>query len=365
MAHSSKTSALLQLIRFDKPIGTLLLLWPTLWALWLAAQGVPDVDLLVIFVVGTFLTRSAGCIVNDLADRNLDGAVARTSARPLVTGAVTVREALILFVALMLLAFMLVLLTNTLTIALSIVAVLLASSYPFMKRYTHLPQLVLGAAFSWGIPMAFAAQRGTLPPALWLVYLGNLLWTVAYDTAYAMVDREDDLRIGIKSTRHPVRSVRSPDHRPAATGLLAVPVPGGAGIRAGLILQRRPGGSRRAVRLSAVPDPRTPARRLLQGLPAQQLGRHGDIRRCGAQLSGRKCLSRPWSMPGKQRLSPPNFSPAWSRFQRRSGTVSPGLTIRSCATSSCTDWKKPHAPPRKPVGSPAICCCGTAVSWPR
>ncbi len=200
MAHSLNTGALLQLIRFDRPIGTLLLLWPTLWALWLAAQGVPDYKLLAIFVAGTFLTRSAGCIVNDLADRNLDGAVARTSARPLVTGAVTVREALALFVALLLLAFILVLFTNALTIELSIVAVALASSYPFMKRYTHLPQLVLGAAFSWGIPMAFAAQRGTLPPALWLVYLGNLLWTVAYDTAYAMVDREDDLRIGIKST---------------------------------------------------------------------------------------------------------------------------------------------------------------------
>ena len=200
MAHSSKTSALLQLIRFDKPIGTLLLVWPTLWALWLAAQGVPDVTLLVIFVLGTFLTRSAGCIVNDLADRKLDGAVARTNARPLVTGAVTVREALVLFVALLLLAFILVLFTNALTIELSIVAVMLASSYPFMKRYTHLPQLVLGAAFSWGIPMAFAAQRGILPPALWLLYLGNLLWTMAYDTAYAMVDREDDLKAGIKSS---------------------------------------------------------------------------------------------------------------------------------------------------------------------
>jgi 4-hydroxybenzoate polyprenyltransferase len=200
MAHSLNTGALLQLIRFDRPIGTLLLLWPTLWALWLAAQGVPDYSLLAIFVAGTFLTRSAGCIVNDLADRNLDGAVARTSARPLVTGAVTVREALALLVALLLLAFILVLFTNALTIELSLVAVLLASSYPFMKRYTHLPQLVLGAAFSWGIPMAFAAQRGILPPALWLLYLGNLLWTVAYDTAYAMVDREDDLRIGIRST---------------------------------------------------------------------------------------------------------------------------------------------------------------------
>ena len=200
MAHSAKTSALLQLIRFDRPIGTLLLLWPTLWALWLAAEGVPAADLLVIFILGTFLTRSAGCIVNDLADRHLDGGVTRTRGRPLVTGAVTVREAQLLCVALLLLAFVLVLFTNALTIELSLVAVALASTYPFMKRYTHLPQVVLGAAFSWGIPMAFAAQRGTLPHALWLVYLGNLLWTVAYDTAYAMVDREDDLRVGIKSS---------------------------------------------------------------------------------------------------------------------------------------------------------------------
>ena len=200
MAISPRNSALLQLIRFDKPIGTLLLLWPTLWALWLAAKGIPDGYLLAIFVMGTFLTRSAGCVVNDLADRHVDGAVARTSTRPLVTGAVTEREALTLFVVLMLLAFILVLFTNTLTIALSLGAVVLASSYPFMKRYTHFPQLVLGAAFSWGIPMAFAAQSGTLPPALWLVYIGNLLWTMAYDTAYAMVDREDDLIVGIQST---------------------------------------------------------------------------------------------------------------------------------------------------------------------
>ena len=200
MATSSKTRALLQLIRFDKPVGTLLLLWPTLWALWLAAQGVPDYTVLAIFLVGTFVMRSAGCIVNDLADRNLDGAVKRTNARPLVTGTVTVQEAIILFLVLMLLAFILVLFTNPLTVILSIVAVVLASSYPFMKRYTQLPQLVLGAAFSWGIPMAFAAQSNSLPPALWLVYLGNLLWTMAYDTEYAMVDREDDLKIGIKST---------------------------------------------------------------------------------------------------------------------------------------------------------------------
>jgi 4-hydroxybenzoate polyprenyltransferase len=200
MAPSSKTAALLQLIRFDKPIGTLLLLWPTLCALWVAAEGFPDVHLLVIFAVGTFLTRSAGCIINDVADRKLDGGVARTRERPLVTGAVSTTEAMLLFVALLLLAFLLVLLTNKLTIELSLAAVLLASTYPFMKRYTQLPQLVLGAAFSWGIPMAFAAQRGTLPGALWLLYAGNLLWTVAYDTMYAMVDRDDDLKVGIKSS---------------------------------------------------------------------------------------------------------------------------------------------------------------------
>lgn len=200
MASASKTIALLHLIRFDRPIGTLLLLWPTLWALWLAAEGVPDAWLLGIFILGTFLMRSAGCIANDLADRHLDGAVARTRERPLVTGAVSPNEARALFAVLMMLSFALVLMTNALTVELSVIAVVLASAYPFMKRYTHLPQVVLGAAFSWGIPMAFAAQRGTLPAALWLVYLGNLSWTVAYDTAYAMVDREDDLKIGIKSS---------------------------------------------------------------------------------------------------------------------------------------------------------------------
>jgi 4-hydroxybenzoate polyprenyltransferase len=200
MFSTAKLTALSSLIRFDKPIGTLLLLWPTLWALWIAAQGPPDFKLLVIFVLGTFLMRSAGCIVNDLADRHLDGSVARTRHRPLVTGAVTVNEALALGGALCIAAFCLVLFTNNLTIALSLIAVLLASSYPFMKRFTNLPQIVLGAAFSWGIPMAFAAQRGELPPALWLLFTGNLLWTVVYDTKYAMVDRDDDLRVGVKST---------------------------------------------------------------------------------------------------------------------------------------------------------------------
>ena len=193
-------AALLQLMRFDKPIGTLLLLWPTLWALWIAAGGLPDAKLLLIFVLGTFLMRSAGCIVNDLADRHWDGSVERTRTRPLVTGAVTVTQARILFAVLCLASFGLVLLTNTLTILLSVGGLLLASTYPFMKRFTYWPQVVLGAAFSWAIPMAFAAQQGELPSALWLLYIANLLWTMVFDTQYAMVDRDDDLRVGIKST---------------------------------------------------------------------------------------------------------------------------------------------------------------------
>ena len=200
MLHTSKARALLDLIRFDKPIGTLLLLWPTLWALWIAAEGMPPAGLLLIFAAGTLLMRSAGCIVNDLADRNLDGGVTRTSSRPLVTGAVSVREATVFFLVLMALAFALVLMTNPLTVKLSFVGALLASVYPLMKRITHLPQLVLGLAFSWGIPMAFAAVSGELPAGLWLLVAANFLWTVVYDTKYAMVDREDDLAVGIKST---------------------------------------------------------------------------------------------------------------------------------------------------------------------
>ncbi len=200
MTAPSKFQALLKLIRFDKPIGTLLLLWPTWWALWIAAGGMPDLALLLIFSLGTFLMRSAGCVINDLADRHWDGQVNRTSGRPLVTGSVTVAEARLLFAALLAAAFALVLFTNGLTVKLSFAAVALASTYPFMKRYTHLPQFVLGAAFSWGIPMAFAAQTSALPANLWLLYFANLLWTMAYDTKYAMVDREDDLVVGIKST---------------------------------------------------------------------------------------------------------------------------------------------------------------------
>lgn len=190
----------LRLMRVDRPIGTLLLLWPTLWALWIAAEGVPTLTLLIIFTLGVFLTRSAGCVINDFADRKIDGHVKRTLDRPLATGAVSAREALLLFALLMLLAFGLVLFTNTLTLYLSLGGLALAFTYPFMKRYTHLPQVVLGAAFGWAIPMAFTASGETLPLVAWLLYLAKLLWTVAYDTQYAMVDRDDDLKIGVKST---------------------------------------------------------------------------------------------------------------------------------------------------------------------
>jgi 4-hydroxybenzoate polyprenyltransferase len=192
--------AYIQLARIDKPIGTLLLLWPTLWALWLAADGLPDLWTLLVFVVGVFLMRSAGCVINDYADRNFDGHVKRTAGRPLPTGKVKPREVLALFAVLALISFALVLTMNPLTIGLSFAALLLAVCYPFMKRYIPIPQLVLGMAFSWSIPMAYAAQANALPLVVWLVFLANLLWTIAYDTQYAMVDRDDDLKLGLKSS---------------------------------------------------------------------------------------------------------------------------------------------------------------------
>ena len=200
MCTKNKIIALIKLIRLDKPIGTLLLLWPTLWALWIASDGWPGITPLLIFTLGTFLMRSAGCIVNDFADRNVDGFVERTASRPLVTGTVSNKEAFGLFLILISLSFLLVLQTNLLTIELSIFALVLASIYPFLKRYTNLPQLGLGIAFSWGIPMAFAAQKASVPIETWVLLLANLFWVVIYDTQYAMVDREDDLQIGIKST---------------------------------------------------------------------------------------------------------------------------------------------------------------------
>jgi 4-hydroxybenzoate polyprenyltransferase len=197
---TQKLNAYARLMRLDRPIGTLLLLWPTLWALFLAGSTVPDYKTLGIFIAGVVLMRAAGCVINDYADRHIDGSVKRTAHRPLATGEVSEKEAKILFILLTALSFLLVLNLNGYAILLSFIAVALAFVYPFMKRYTHLPQFVLGAAFGWSIPMAYAAVSEQLPLICWLLFTANLLWTVAYDTQYAMVDRDDDLRIGVKST---------------------------------------------------------------------------------------------------------------------------------------------------------------------
>ncbi|PID41625.1 MAG: 4-hydroxybenzoate octaprenyltransferase [Proteobacteria bacterium] len=189
-----------ELMRTDKPIGIFLLLWPTLWALWFAASGFPSLKNFVIFSAGVFLMRSAGCVINDYADRNLDRYVERTRNRPVTSGRVSEREALWLFSILCLIAFVLVLMTNQATLFLSFGGLLLASAYPFMKRHTHLPQVVLGLAFAWAVPMAFMAQTGQVTAVTWLLYAATVLWTVAFDTIYAMVDRDDDVKIGIKST---------------------------------------------------------------------------------------------------------------------------------------------------------------------
>ncbi|WP_086929544.1 4-hydroxybenzoate octaprenyltransferase [Agarilytica rhodophyticola] len=189
-----------QLMRLDRPIGIYLVAWPTLWALWLAAKGFPDWDVLIIFLLGVVVMRSAGCVINDFADRKIDKHVERTKNRPLTSGIVSSKEALGLFAVLCIVAFALVLLTNTLTVMLSLGALALASAYPFMKRYTHLPQVVLGAAFAWAVPMSFTAQTGELQPSIWLIYTTVVLWTVIYDTFYAMVDRKDDIKLGVKST---------------------------------------------------------------------------------------------------------------------------------------------------------------------
>jgi 4-hydroxybenzoate polyprenyltransferase len=189
-----------QLMRTDKPVGWQLLLWPTLWALWIANQGIPSWHLLIVFSLGVFVMRSAGCVINDFADRNFDGHVERTQHRPLASGKVGKIEALQLFALLCIIAFALVITLNLNTVLLSLAALALAAIYPFMKRHTHFPQVVLGAAFGWSIPMAFMASINSLPAMAWWLFLANLLWTVAYDTYYAMVDRDDDVKIGIKST---------------------------------------------------------------------------------------------------------------------------------------------------------------------
>lgn len=188
------------LARFDKPIGIFILLWPTLWALWIAGNGKPDVLVLIVFTLGVVLMRAAGCVINDYADKDFDPHVERCKLRPIAAGKVTPKEALIVFAVLCLTAFGLVLLMNWYTIALSFVGAFLAASYPFMKRYTHLPQAYLGAAFGFAVPMAFAAQTNSIPLVGWILYLAVLLWALVYDTMYAMVDIDDDLKIGVKST---------------------------------------------------------------------------------------------------------------------------------------------------------------------
>lgn len=196
----SKWQAYSRLMRTDRPIGSLLLLWPTYWALWIAARGVPDWHILIIFTIGVFSMRAAGCVINDFADRKFDGSVERTKNRPLPRGDVTEKEAKILFAVLVLVSFGLVLTLNTMTIWLSVAGLALAWVYPFVKRVSHLPQVVLGAAFGWSIPMAFAAVSESLPAECWLLFAVNIVWSVIYDTQYAMVDRNDDLKIGVKST---------------------------------------------------------------------------------------------------------------------------------------------------------------------
>lgn len=197
---SDRARAYARLMRLHRPIGTLLLLWPVLWALWIAAAGIPDTRVLVVFLLGTLAMRSAGCVINDFADRNFDAQVERTKDRPFATGIVSVPEALVLFAALVAGSALLVLTMNRLTIQLAFVGVALAIIYPFMKRHTYIPQIFLGAAFGWGVPMAFAAQTNSLPNIAWAVMAAAALWTMIYDTEYAMVDRDDDLKLGIKST---------------------------------------------------------------------------------------------------------------------------------------------------------------------
>jgi 4-hydroxybenzoate polyprenyltransferase len=200
LARFPRLPDFIALARLDRPIGIWLLLWPTLWAVYIAGNGLPSARILIIFTLGVVLMRSAGCVINDWADRHVDGQVRRTKDRPLASGKITPNEALVLFAVLVLAAAALLPFLNKPTFYWSFGALGLATLYPFMKRYTHLPQVVLGAAFSWSIPMAFVAQGETPGPACWLLYAANLCWTVAYDTQYAMADREDDLKAGIKST---------------------------------------------------------------------------------------------------------------------------------------------------------------------
>ena len=292
------------LARMHQPIGSLLLLWPTLWALWIAGEGEPDAAVVVVFVVGVFVMRSAGCVINDFADRRVDPHVRRTMHRPIASGKVEPGEALGLFVALCLVAFALVLTLNRLAVLYSFAGAALAASYPFMKRWTYLPQIHLGVAFGWGIPMAFAALTDAVPPLAWLLLAGVVAWAVVYDTMYAMVDREDDLRVGVKSTRHPVRR-RGPLLRRCKPGRGARGPrsrrPSGRSRRC-LLLR---GGARHApVRLPAAPHPRPRARCLLQGVPEQQLGGRRGLRRHRRRLRLAVSAARAPECSLRARLAP-------------------------------------------------------------
>jgi len=263
-----RLGAYARLMRLHRPIGTFLLLWPTLWALWLACAGHPSPKLFTVFVIGAFVMRAAGCIINDFADRNFDPHVTRTRERPLATGEVSVKEALALFLLLGLVALDLVLMLNTLCLELAVVCLVLAVSYPFMKRYTYLPQPYLGLAFGWGIPMAYAAATGAVPTEAWLIFIANILWATVYDTMYAMVDRPDDLKIGVKSTAIHRRTAGLVDVESGAGGH-----PPAAGRR---LLHRSP--VRRGLRrLRAVPHTQTRTGEMLPGIPEQQLVWSGGV----------------------------------------------------------------------------------------
>jgi len=311
LARFPRLPDFLKLARFDRPIGIWLLLWPTLWAVYIAGNGNPPLRILLVFGAGVVLMRAAGCVINDIADRKVDGQVARTKERPLATGRIQTREAAAFFILLLALAASLLLFLNKATFYWALGAVAIASLYPFMKRYTYLPQVVLGAAFSWGIPMAFVAQGKAPGPECWLIFAGNLCWTVAYDTYYAMADREDDLKAGIKST-----AILFGDMDLLMIGMLqaiflfALWLLGGARPR----LSRRPGrgagGRRRTGRTRRLADRHSCAgrrrarggcrrrRRLRCSLPAGRRSsrpdtRDGSPRRCRAQIGWRRCrLSR-------------------------------------------------------------------------
>ena len=290
LAAPSRLALYLNLIRWDRPAGSYLLLWPTLSALWVAAQGFPGWHLLVVFTLGTFLMRSAGCAVNDVADREFDRHVKRTAQRPVTSGALSAQQALVFGALLAFAAFLLVLTTNLATILWSVVALAVTLFYPFTKRFFSMPQAVLGVAFSFGIPMAFSAVRGEVPALAWWLLIGNLFWVLAYDTEYAMVDRDDDLKIGIRTSAITLGPLR----RGRRDGLLRrLPRDlgcAGRGPGHALALLRRPRGGRgdRAVALHA--DPRALARRLLPRLPAQPLGRLRGVRgRGGGPVDALSC----------------------------------------------------------------------------